>query len=143
MTTFDDPATQDDLAAERDDDDNDPAGDDAGADPHEPLHQYAGIVESGPPPYPGRLLVSRFPRGVLLIGKAADRAWLLDLDAAGGIYRCRDTSGMPIDTAGRWRAANGPDFEVRAYDPDFTGDDPPGSEPCSEPGCDDDAGGPA
>ncbi len=131
-----------DLAAEPDDPDNDPAGDDAGADPADPLHPHAGLVESGPAPYPGRLLVSRFPAGVLLLDKPAGRAWLLDLDPAGGVYRCRDTSGMPIDDAARWRAADGARWEVRAYDPDFTGDTAPGAdEPCTDPGCDEDAGG--
>ena len=140
--TFDDPGTADDYAAEPDDPDNDPTGDDADADPEDPLYQFDGHAEGGPEPYPGRLLVSRFPAGILLIDKPGDRAWLYDYDVADGLYRCRDDDGEPVDDTRRWVAADGNRFEVRAYDPDFTGDTAPGAEPaCADPGCDEDAGG--
>lgn len=141
--TFDDPADLEDQAAERDDDNNDPAGDDAGADPHVPLNYYAGLVETGPEPYTGRLLISRYPAGVLLIDRPGRLAWLLDFDPDGGTYRSRTDVGMALDDAARWRAAEGPDFEVRAFDPDFDGDEPPGDGvECDQPGCDDDGDAP-
>lgn len=114
-----------DLAAELDDDDNDPTGDDVQAEAFDPPRWYAGLIEGGPQPYPGKLLVSRFPAGVLLLDKSVGRAWVYDLDAAGGLYRCRNDSGAPIDEAGRWRAADEPNYEVRAFDPEFAGDDMP------------------
>ncbi len=129
----------DDLAAELDDDDNDPAGDDAQAERPEALHYHAGLVVGGPQPYPGRLLVSRFPSGVLLADRPSGTAWVLDYDPAAGVYRCRDDAGAPLDEAGRWRAAEGPTYEVRAYDDEFDGDLAPGT--CEEPGCDDPAPG--
>lgn len=126
MTDIDE---DDDLAAELDDDDNDPAGDDAGADPHAPTRLYGGICDGGPEPYPGKLIVSRCPAGVLIIDKGAQRVWVLDFDSAGGIYRVRDEAGSILDHAGRWRAAEGAGYEVRAYDPEFGGDDPRGDAP--------------
>lgn len=117
-----------DLAAELDDDDNDPAGDDAQAAAHQPIHYFAGMTQGGPPPYPGKLLVSRFPSGILLIDKTTARAWVYDFDAAGGLYRCRDDAGAPLDDAGRWRAADSDTYEVRAYDPEFGGDTAPGAD---------------
>lgn len=117
-------ADLEDLAAELDDDD-DPAGYDAEADTFEPVHQFAGYVTGGPPTYDGKLLVSRYPKGVLLVDRPANRAWVLDFDAAGGLFRGRDSAGSVLDTAGRWRAAEEPNYEVRAYDPEFAGDLPP------------------
>lgn len=136
-------ADLDDLAAELDDDDNDPHGDDVQAEPRQAARYYTGTCQGGPPPYPGKLLVSRYPSGVLLVDKVAMRAWVFDLDAAGGLLRCRDDAGAPVDEAGRWRASEGDTYEVRAYDPQFAGDDPPdpAGESCDLPGCDDDAGG--
>src|SRR5690349_17114098 len=107
MTDLSAPDPDDDLAAELDDDD----------------------------PDPGKLIVSRYPSGVLLADKAAGRAWVLDFDAAGGIYRCRDDAGAPLDPDGRWRAAEADTYEVRAYDPDFDGDEPPAAaDPPAGPG---------
>lgn len=119
-----DPADLDDLAAELDDDTDDTAAA-AAADPYTAPTFYGGIIDDGPPPYPGKLMFSRFPRGVLLVDTMAARAWVLDFDAAGGRYRCRNASGAPLDEAGRWRAAEEPDYEVRAFDPEFAGDQPP------------------
>lgn len=125
-----------DLAAELDDEDNDPTGDDAGADDAEPGRWYAGLVDDGPPPYNGKLIVSRFPKGVLLVSKPRQRAWVLDFDAAGGLYRCRDAAGSPLDFNGRWRAAEEPNYEVRAFDEDFDGDEFPTVEPDDAAGAD-------
>lgn len=130
MSDLQSAAADDDLAGEIDDEGgDDPAAVDEGADPPAPpWHYFAGNIAGGPAPYPGHLLVSRFPAGVLLVDKPAARAWILDFDAAGGLYRCRDDAGSPLDAAGRWRAAEGADWEVRAYDPTFAGDDPPGTD---------------
>jgi hypothetical protein len=133
----------DDLAAELDDDTNDPADVDANADEHRPIHYFTGRVESGPQPYPGKLLVSRFPSGVLLVDRVAGQAWVLDFDPSGGIYRCRDSAGAPLDESGRLRAAEEPNYEVRAYDPVFAGDEPVDVAACDVGGCDDDFGAPA
>lgn len=132
----------DDLAAELDDEEHDPAPDDESAEPREHAHFQIGYCQGGPPPYPGKLLVSRYAGGVLLVDKVAARAWVFDFDAAGGLYRCRDEAGAPVDEAGRWRASEGDTYEVRAYDGEFAGDEPPNpGEQCDLPGCDDDAGG--
>jgi hypothetical protein len=132
-----------DLAAELDDEDHDPAADDEAAGPVEPARFYTGMCEGGPAPYPGKLLVSRFPSGVLLVDSVAARAWVFDLDEAGGLYRCRNDSGSNLDEAGRWRAAEGATYEVRAFDPEFAGDDlpTPADAVCDMAGCDDDRGG--
>lgn len=144
MTDLNSPAALADLSAELDDDDNDPAGDDAGADPPDQSIYYTGTVTTGPAPYPGCTLVSRYPAGVLLLDRPGDRAWLLDYhpptDTGAGTYVCRgDIAGTTVDGPGRWQAADSDSWDVRAYDPEFDGDEVPGS--CSEPGCDDDAGG--
>ena len=119
-----DPIGLEDLAAELDDAD-DPGEADDGADDGGARTYYVGIAEGGPQPYPGRLLVSRFPSGVLLIDKVSNTAWVFDFDHAGGLFRCRDDAGAPVDEPGRWRAADGPTYDVRAFDPEFGGDEPP------------------
>lgn len=119
-----------DLGAELDDEDYDPAGDDADTTTEgDTVRWYAGTVIGGPEPYPGKMLVSRFPSGVLLIRKdPAPRAWVFDYDQAGGVYRCRADEGMVVDQSARWQAAEGPTYEVRAYDDDFAGDQLPGPD---------------
>lgn len=127
VAVADSPDDLDDLAAELDDDTADPAAADAAVDAYTPPTFYGGIIDDGPPPYPGKLMISRFPKGVLLVDPTAGRAWVLDFDAAGGRFRCRDAAGVVLDEASRWRAAEEGDYDVRAYDPEFAGDTAPGA----------------
>lgn len=84
---------------------------------------YAGTACGGPEPYDGRLLVSRYPAGVLLIDKAAGWVWIYDYNAEHQLFYAREQRAL--DHQRRWRAADEPDYDVRAYDPDFAGDDAP------------------
>lgn len=122
----DDPDGLDDLAAEPDDDPDDDtdALDERAAD-DDTATVYSGIcADDAPRPYAGLLLTARFP-GVLLADKPRGLAWLLD--NTGGRWKVRDPNGAPLDTARRWQAAESADWEVRAYDPQFTGDTAPGT----------------
>jgi hypothetical protein len=122
-TPVDDPAVLEDLGAELDDTTDEP-GDDVST-PVAATTYFTGPAVGGPPPYPGRTLVSRFSRGIVLVDRVRQLAWIYDYDPDGSGYHCRDNAGAPLDHDGRWRAAEGPDYEVRAYDPDFTGDEAP------------------
>ncbi len=125
-TPAEDPVDLEDLAAELDDepDDDDPAAEPDGPGEGDDKPMWAGEAVGGP--YDGRWLISRFGDGVLLVDKESARAWLYDRDRERGCWVCRRPEGEPLYAEGRWRAAESDTWEVRAYDPDFAGDDAAG-----------------
>lgn len=118
-------ADVDDLAAEIDIALDAPQPPDGGGE----RTRYAGTVTTGPEPYQGRLIVSRYPSGILLVDKPGGRAWLLDRNPTDGTYAARVPGGAPIDPAGRVAAAAGSTYDVRAFDDDFDGDELPDPGP--------------
>lgn len=113
----------DDLAAEPDTAtpaDADDAGD---GDPVDDGPWYFGSAMGGP--YSGLPLISRFPKGILLVDRPNNQAWVLDYEPGASLFIARDPE--ELDTDGLWHAAEQDDFDVRAYDPDFTGDEAPGA----------------
>lgn len=123
-----DPRELEDEAAELDDDDEQdeaPGGD--GDDHDDEGAPVTGIVTGGPPPYPGLRVTTRCP-GLVLVDKQRGLVWVFDHTPAGeGAFTCRDDAGAPLADTGRWKAAESADWEIRAYDDEFDGDDPPGS----------------
>jgi hypothetical protein len=123
-----DPEVLDDLAAEPDDtepaDDpgDDAAGGDAGdgdGDDADDEATYAGTARGGP--YDGLRLVSRFPSGILLVDRPD--GWALVYDYDDGEFHARENADLDDD--GRWQAAEGCTYDVRAFEQNFTGDDEP------------------
>ncbi len=131
MSTVDipaeDPVDLEDLAAELDHEPGPETGGEPGDEPGEGDCKalWAGEVVGGP--YDGRWLISRFGDGVLLVDKESGRAWLHDRDRERGCWVCRRPEGEPLWAEGRWRAAESDTWEVRAFDPDFAGDDAAGA----------------
>lgn len=130
-----DPAELEDLAAEIDDDPDDagsvtgPANDPAiGADEPVARAWWAGTVTIGPERYVGRMIVSRYPDGVVLVDRPANTVWLLDR-VTDGTFVARDRAGVTLDDELRWIATNGDTWDVRAYDDEFGGDELPDAAP--------------
>lgn len=70
-------------------------------------------------PLDGRVMALRRPKGVLVVDKVADIAWVYDLNEDGFLV-CRDDSGTALDTEGRIRAAFENNYDVIAWSPEVT-----------------------
>lgn len=77
---------------------------------------YEGRCIGGP--LHGREMVSRFPKGLLLVHKPAEMCWLYDWDDSQKVFRVRvDSAGgiwRDLDTAKRLQAAEEFDYDVVA-----------------------------
>lgn len=67
-------------------------------------------------PMDGQVGQSRFPKGFLLVDKENSLAWVYDWDANAGHFEVRDDDAQPLDEAGRYRAAEEQEYDVRAVD---------------------------
>lgn len=72
---------------------------------------YVGRVQGGP--LDDTLASSRFPKGFLLVNKPAGKAWIYDWN--GEVFLCREPEGLDLDDTKRWDAAEGSEYDVRAY----------------------------
>lgn len=111
---FDDPAA--DLTAEPDTSDPGDTTDDgrnhAIGDPGDVTATCSGG------PYHGRVVISRFPKGFLLVARSATWAWLYDYEPGAHWYTCRDATGMPLNEPARLRAAEEGSYDVVAFNDD-------------------------
>ena len=73
---------------------------------------YEGICFGGP--LHGELGISRFPKGFLLVNKAANECWLYEWNVDAECFTVRDDNAMPVEKAGRLRAASESDYDVLA-----------------------------
>jgi hypothetical protein len=81
---------------------------------------YTGRCVGGP--LDGQVVESRFPKGFVLVSRAANMAWIYDHTEAqpkpGGeifsTFQAREPSGRTLDDEGRLRAAMEHEFDVRA-----------------------------
>lgn len=72
---------------------------------------YEGLCVGGP--VDGRIVASRFPRGILVVDRSNDRCWIYDYDA--GRFTVRETEGRPLNRDKRMYAAlEDRDFDVLA-----------------------------
>lgn len=71
-----------------------------------------GHAQGGP--LDGELVSSRFPKGILVVDKPGNRAWVYDWN--GSAFLCRDDEPRELDNAKRWEAADGDEYDVRAYE---------------------------
>lgn len=105
-------AELDDTAAELDDTDQAQPDDPPETDPPQ---RYSGKCIGGL--YHGRTMISRYPKGFLLVDRPSDTAWVYDLTPLPfPTFVCRDPAGAPLDESGRWRAAEEATYDVIAYD---------------------------
>jgi hypothetical protein len=133
-------AEAEDTLAEIDDDPEDGGddGEELGDRGDEP-QAYTGLCTGGP--WNGRHITVRFPRGFLLIDMPGRRCWIYERGSDG--FTCRSDEPQPLHDDGpdnRWRAAEEPDWDIRAYDPDNpSGDDDPDESGDADDGEGDDA----
>lgn len=106
----DDGVPSEDLWAEVDDEPDDAYGD---ADYDEDAETYAGTARGGP--LDGKDVVSRYPRGFLLVDMEHEQVWLYDRQADGS-FLMRDGSPAGLEDSGRWRAADEEDFDILVPD---------------------------
>jgi hypothetical protein len=74
-----------------------------------------GICIGGP--LDGQPLVSRFPKGVLLVDRPAGLCWIYEWQPARGVFAVRDERPEPVHTEGprnRYRAAAEANYDVCA-----------------------------
>lgn len=100
-----------DLVAELDDEPDQDYADDEGD--YDDLEVYRGPVHGGP--WDGQQAESRYPKGFLLVDMEHGVLWVYDLRDDGAFY-ARNTEPTPIDEDGRWRAADGDDFDILVPD---------------------------
>jgi hypothetical protein len=82
--------------------------------------EWSGPCLNGP--YRGVTLTSRFPKGVLLVDRPGNRAWIYEW--VGGAFQVRDSEPTELISdrnapKNRWRAALEPNYDVKAYDPEL------------------------
>jgi hypothetical protein len=99
-----------DLIAEIDDEPDDDYDDTDGTDSPD---MYTGTARGGP--WDGRQAQSRYPRGFLLVDRDKRRVWLYDRQDD-DTFQVRDDAGTELDDAGRWRAAEEPDYDLLTPD---------------------------
>lgn len=73
---------------------------------------YEGICFGGP--MNGEIGISRYPKGFLLVDKAADKCWVYEWNADAGCFTARDDEPMSVSHEGRIRAATESDYDVLA-----------------------------
>ena len=67
-------------------------------------------------PYDGEEIISRHPKGFVLVDKPNNWAWLYDRQP--GEFVVRDEDGVEFDSAKGWDAAESADWNVIALDPE-------------------------
>lgn len=76
---------------------------------------YEGLAVGGP--VDGQQLISRCPKGLLMVDKPNGICWIYDWkpqDPVASVFVAREPEGRPLDTKGRLRAADEPDYDVVA-----------------------------
>lgn len=76
---------------------------------------YEGPCFGGP--LNGQDMVSRFPKGFLLVDKPNNRCWIYEWSVPALAFKVRDESPMQVQTEGeknRYRAAMEPNYDVIA-----------------------------
>ena len=76
---------------------------------------YEGMGLGGP--LDGKPIISRFPKGVLLVDKQANECWVYEYDPDSQTFAVRPGGPMPVQTEGpinRCRAAEEPSYDVLA-----------------------------
>ena len=73
---------------------------------------FVGVAVGGP--MDGQELMSRFPRGLLLVDKPAHQSWLYQWEDPPGQFVCLDSAPRVDDFAWRWRIADEHAYEVVA-----------------------------
>lgn len=73
---------------------------------------YEGLCFGGP--MNGEVGISRFPKGFLLVNKAANECWIYEWDANSKSFTVRNEQPMPVDFDGRIRAASESEYDVLA-----------------------------
>jgi len=74
---------------------------------------YEGICFGGP--LNGEIMISRFPKGILLVDKQGNKCWIYDW--FNDSFTVRDEEAMEVYTVGeknRYRAAEEPNYDVIA-----------------------------
>lgn len=75
---------------------------------------YNGRCHGGP--WDTSDVEARFPKGFLLIHKPEHAVWIYDRKDDGDFY-VRSATPSVLDDAGRWKAADGVDYDIRVLDP--------------------------
>jgi hypothetical protein len=111
-----------DLAAELDDEPPDDLADDEGEYDDEDLETYEGTARGGP--IDGQTVVSRFPKGFLLVDMEQQQVWLYDRTDDGS-FQARSNGPVAMQDDGddnRWRAADEDEYDILVPDMEYGGD---------------------
>lgn len=76
---------------------------------------FEGICRGGP--LAGQTMVSRFPKGFLLVDKPNNHCWIYEWDDSAKEFKVRDEEAMSVHTEGdknRYRAAEESNYDVIA-----------------------------
>jgi hypothetical protein len=73
---------------------------------------FEGVAHGGP--YDGLTLESRFPKGILFVDKPTETAIVYDWAGYEEGFRARTERPVALDHTGRLRAADEPNYDVRA-----------------------------
>lgn len=76
------------------------------------MSNYQGLAVGGP--YDGQKVISRNPKGFVLVDKPNSRAWVYDFQGDRFVAREGDT----FDPYKGWRAAESDGWDVLAFDPE-------------------------